>query len=430
MNHPEPEPEDHQRVSSVESPPENNAAGGTPSQVASPASPASPASRSGPLRRPIPGRYRRSAWSEILSRFVWLLGTAGVVLVIWKVGPRVVEEYHYSARLGQARAEYQNAVHLLQDEPLAKVSNAFKLIAQKVRPSVVSIGTRRPSDSTRGQGSGVLISNEGHVLTNSHVVENAAEVEVTLFDRRRYSATVIGIDVESDLAVVKIDAPGLIPATWGESDELEVGALVWAIGSPYGLDQSVTSGIISGKHRRDKQSRHYGELLQTDAAVNPGNSGGPLVDAFGDVIGINTSIFGESYQGISFAVPSETARFVSQQLIEHGEVTRGFLGVRQEAVFQGIAERFNLPNLDGAFIRSVDSRTPADHAGFQSRDVILEWDGKPITVPSMLSRYVEMTPPNSTVSVKIVRNGVEQFLRATVGTKSRFSRQYGRRKRQ
>ena len=378
-------------------------------------SPSGPAAN-GLAQPPVKRKRREASFGEAFSRFLWLFGTAALVAVVWKVGPQIVHSYQYALTSGKIRAEYENAVRLLQDEPLVNVSYAYQLVAQKVRPSVVSVRTRR-SDS-HGQGSGVVMSRDGYILTNAHVVDEAEEIRVSMYDRHRYTAKLVGTDPHSDLAVLKIDAPDLIPASWGNSDEMDVGSIVWAIGSPYGLDQTVTSGIISGKHRQSEDNRTR-ELLQTDAAVNPGNSGGPLVDAAGRVIGINTSIFGDSFQGISFAVPSETVLFVYRQLIEKGYVSRGYLGVRPGAVFQGTASRMKLPNLDGAQIQEVIYQTPAHKAGLRPGDVILEWDGKPIKVHSMLFRYVEMTPPNVSVPVKLVRNGLEKTVNVRVESYAR-----------
>jgi serine protease Do len=258
------------------------------------------------------------------------------------------------------------------------------------------------------------MSKDGYILTNAHVVSNSRRIRIALYDRHEYDADLVGLDIDSDLAVVKIDAPNLIPAEWGDSEAADVGSIVWAIGSPYGLDQTVTSGIISGKNRRDEDHQNR-ELLQTDAAVNPGNSGGPLVDANGYVIGINTSIFGETFQGISFAVPSTIAKFVFQQLISYGKVTRGYLGVEPWTVFQDVADHLKLPNLDGAYVRRVAPDSPAAQGGLRMHDVILSWNDEPITVHSQLFRLVEMTPPNDQAKVVVARDGDFCELEITVG---------------
>jgi S1-C subfamily serine protease len=361
-----------------------------------------------------------------------------MLLAIWYLGPRVVEQYYYAATNGRVRAEYKNAVALLKEQPLENVSMAFQLVAQKVRPSVVSIVTERRLGNRRGlhiadagQGSGVIMSDQGYILTNAHVLTDATTIEIVLHDRRKFLASLVGIDDRSDLAVLKIDASGLIPAEWGNSDQLNVGSIVWAIGSPFGLDQTVTSGIVSGKNRRDDSRRNGGqiggkafhqELLQTDAAVNPGNSGGPLVDSQGRVVGINTSIIGEQFQGISFAVPSAIARFVYDQLIEHGRVTRGYLGVLPNMVFQDFAQKFELPDLKGAVIESVEPGSPAESAGLQRKDVIRAWDGYPIDEFNRLYRHIAETPPFTTVDVIVFRDGHELTIPVTVGDLTELDR--------
>ena len=206
----------------------------------------------------------------------------------------------------------------------------------------------------------------------------------------------------------------MVPAQWGDSDQLEVGSIVWAIGSPFGLDQSVTSGIISAKNRYDKNSPQQ-ELLQTDAAVNPGNSGGPLVDAQGRVVGINASIYGDQFQGISFAVPSIQAKFVYEATIENGYVPRAWLGVEPVAVYQRDISRLGLPDINGAKLHDVQRDSPADTGGLRVNDVVRTWNGNDIDDYHKLYRYVSMTPPNSLARVKIIREGVEHDLDIRVG---------------
>ena len=251
----------------------------------------------------------------------------------------------------------------------------------------------------------MCIRDRGYILTNAHVVKDARAIEIVLHDRRSYMATQVGkSDVPNDLAVLKIDAPDLIPADWGDSDDLEVGSIVWAIGSPYGLEQSVTSGIVSAKNRFD-ESNPQQSLLQTDAAVNPGNSGGPLVNAEGKVVGINTAIYGDKFQGISFAVPSVVAKWVYEQITSKGFVNRGRLGVRPLPVFQRDVDRLGLPDIDGAMIQFVEEKSPSAAAGLRRYDVIRKWDGKPITTYGNLYRFVAMTEPNQTVQVELIRDG-------------------------
>jgi S1-C subfamily serine protease len=364
------------------------------------------------LHTEIPAASDRGASSGGLY---FLLATASMMFGVWFIGPRLVEEYYYAAAMGESRAEYQNAVTRLADAPLFNVSQAYQLVAQKVRPSVVSVNAVKTSDGNNGLGSGVIMSTEGYVMTNAHVIEDAKRYFVELHDRRRYEAHLIGVDPISDLALLRINAPGLIPADWGDSDEVEVGSIVWAIGSPYGFQQTVTSGILSGKDRPGDEQHGKQNLLQTDAAVNPGNSGGPLVDSQGRVVGINTSIFGETFQGISFAVPSATAMFVYDELKSDGKVTRGFLGVFPTEVNFRDVQRLNLPDLNGAKLSSVSINSPADRAGIRPNDIIRSWNGIEIKEFKSLFRLAEMTRPNSTVAVTLLRNGQEHQATITLG---------------
>ena len=215
--------------------------------------------------------------------------------------------------------------------------------------------------------------------TNLHVIDDANEVNVTLEDGRSFTAEVVGSDPGVDLAVVKINASGLTAATWGDSDKLDVGEMVWAIGNPYGLDQTVTSGIVSAKGRRDFDNRKaFQEFLQTDVAINPGSSGGPLVDVHGDVVGINSAIFGRTYQGISFAIPSNLAREVYDQIRKNGKVIRGFIGVHLEPLTPEIATMLRFPKdqTGGVVVRTVSAGSPAERAGIEPSDTIVEWNGQ------------------------------------------------------
>jgi serine protease Do len=281
-----------------------------------------------------------------------------------------------------------------------------------------------------GFGSGVIMSTEGYIVTNAHVIENSEKIFVELHDRRTYMAVEVGRDVISDIAVLKIEVDDLIPAQWGDSEELDVGSIVWAVGSPYRYEQTVTSGIISAKDRpggvtsEDDWNRPRGKaksLLQTDAAVNPGNSGGPLVDENGKVVGINTSIFGETFQGISFAVPSSTAQFVYEQILRQGKVVRGFLGVKPEPVTHQNAMRLNLPDLQGALLDHVERGSPADQAGLQRHDVVRAWNDKPIRCYNNLYRLAERSAPGSVVDVSLIRNGLPYSTSVKISDASEFS---------
>lgn len=264
------------------------------------------------------------------------------------------------------------------------------------------------------------MSEEGFIVTNAHVIDNAAKIRVELHDRRVYDAIEIGRDEISDIAVLKIDADGIIPANWGDSETLEVGSIVWAIGSPYRYEQTVTSGIVSAKDRIGDPKGRVKNLLQTDAAVNPGNSGGPLVDADGNVIGINTSIYGEYFRGISFAVPSSTARFVYEQILERGNVVRGFLGARPVEVNHRMSQQLGLPDLEGALLVRIEPNAPADLAGLQRNDVVRKWDDRPVHNFNNLYRYAERTEPGTVVAVSLIRDGKPYVANVTVGELPNF----------
>ena len=373
--------------------------------------------RPGTPRSESRGHQRRANHdSSGMGGLYFLLASAALMFGVWFIGPRLVEEYHYAAALGRTRGEFENAVSQLKKHPLSNVSQAYQLVAQRIRPSVVSINAIKSGRNGSGLGSGVIMSEDGYLMTNAHVLEGAKRFYVELHDRRRYPAELIGTDTISDLALLKIDAPNLIPATWGESDEVNVGSIVWAIGSPYGFQQTVTSGILSGKDRPGDPDHQKQSLLQTDAAVNPGNSGGPLVDSQGHVIGINTSIFGETFQGISFAVPSATARFVYEELLKNGTVTRGYLGVYPAEVDFRDAVRMHLPDLDGAKLARVVPGSPAYRAGIRQNDIIRSWNGMDVKEFKNLFRFAEMTKPSTRVKVSLLRNGEEHVTEVIVGT--------------
>ena len=246
-----------------------------------------------------------------------LVGLLVVLLAVWLLPP-LVENIQFALVAGGERAQVEVAREQLANHPPLAFTQVSEDVAKSVGPSVVHIdaiqnfvvfglGFVQQHGYAKGQGSGVIIDKEGFVLTNNHVIDGASEITVSLSDGRKVDAELIGSDMLTDLAVLKINADGLIEAPWGDSEKLPVGAPVWAVGNPFELDRSVTFGIISAKSRRGLGNTPYQEFLQTDAAVNPGNSGGPLVDSSGQVVGINTAIYGSTYQGISFAIPSETA---------------------------------------------------------------------------------------------------------------------------
>jgi len=256
----------------------------------------------------------------------------------------------------------------------------------------------------RSLGSGFIISNEGYILTNNHVVAGADEINVKLSDGREFKGELKGSDEKLDLALVKITTKAQLPlAALGDSDAIEVGEWVFAIGNPFGLSQTVTAGIVSAKGRVIG-SGPYDDFIQTDASINPGNSGGPLFNAKGEVIGINTAIVSGG-QGIGFAIPVNMAKTVITQLRETGKVTRGWLGVSVQPVTPDLAKSFGMKNDKGALISEVMKDSPAEKAGFKVGDIILDFDGKPIADMHELPRLAAVTPVGKKAVVKVLRNG-------------------------
>ena len=347
-----------------------------------------------------------------------------------------------------ARLSGRNNVVLVQE--LAPTRDAPKIdsladAAKKAMPSVVNIYTskeirqRNPllddplfrrffpglseGEPRRANslGSGVIVSSEGYVLTNNHVIEGADDIQLVLADGRRLRATVRGSDPESDLAVLKTSGKDLPAITFGNLDGVQVGDAVLALGNPYGIGNSVTHGIVSALGRNHLGINRFEDFIQTDAAVNPGNSGGALVDAGGNLIGINSAIFSQSggSQGIGFAIPVSIARTVLEQIIRDGEVTRGWLGVEPQELTPEIAGALSLHDLDGVLVRGVLRNGPADRAGLQARDVVLEIDGKPThDAPALLSQIAGLVPGHQAV-LKVLRDGKQVDVPVVVGKRPR-----------
>jgi serine protease Do len=297
-------------------------------------------------------------------------------------------------------------------EGTRKVSADMQEIPEELRDFFRGFGGRVPNMPRggempmRGMGSGFIVSPDGYILTNAHVVENADHVTVRLTDRREFKAKVVGADKQSDIAVLKIEAQALPTVQLGKSTEANVGEWVVAIGSPFGFENSVSAGIVSAKSRSLPDAT-YVPFLQTDVAVNPGNSGGPLFNLAGEVIGINSQIYSRSggYQGISFAIPIEVALNVKDQIVKHGKVTRGRLGVTIQEVNAPLAQSFGLERPHGALVSAVEPSTPAEKAGLQVGDIILKYDGKPIDRSADLPLLVADTQPGKQVSVEVWRKG-------------------------
>jgi len=335
-----------------------------------------------------------------LRRLLWVFA----ILMAMLITPTVVSRIQYALVEAKERAQLDVAREYLHDFNLNQFSTASRLLANSVGPSVVHIRTQRGRGE--GQGSGVIVDSDGYIVTNFHVVDQMDTVEIQLSDGRRGEAIVVGADPLVDVAVLKTDLNNLFAAEWGDSDSMGVGDMVWAIGSPFGFQKTTTFGILSGKERRGITSPGYSiyqEFLQTDAAVNPGNSGGPLVNVEGKIIGINTAIYGPTYQGISFSIPSSIARASYEQLRRDGYVQRGYLGVGPSLVPEEMAERLGLEPNQGVRVLQVQRGTPAYEAGIRQDDVILTWDGEEFSDPTLLSRAIAATPVGSQVQVDLVR---------------------------
>jgi serine protease Do len=268
----------------------------------------------------------------------------------------------------------------------------------------------------RGAGSGFIVSSDGYILTNAHVVKGADEVEVKLIDKRKFSAKVVGADSRTDVAVIRITASNLPTVKLGDPDKLRVGEAVAAIGSPFGFENSVTAGIVSAKGR-SLPSESYVPYIQTDVPINPGNSGGPLFNMRGEVVGINSQIYSRSggYQGVSFAIPIDVAMDVAEQLKSAGKVSRGWLGVVIQEVTADLAESFGLDRPRGALVSQVQPDSPAAKAGLQPADVILQFDGRPVENSGDLPRMVGMAKPGAKIPLQVWRKGRTQDVTVTLG---------------
>jgi len=369
----------------------------------------------------------------VLPRLLWVFVILLTIFVMKYLIPHFVEEIQYALVRGRQRAEVEIAAEGLEQLSLNELSTAYQLVSKRVGPSVVHINTASaqrvvsPRDEfsnlfgvpprqylATGTGSGVIVDEDGYIVTSHHVIQGASEILVSLSDGRPVRGTVVDVDRATDLAVLKIDANNVIAAEWGNSDELEVGALVWAVGSPFGLDRSITAGILSAKNRQ-VWAKPQQQFLQTDAAVNPGNSGGPLVDAKGRIIGINTAIVGQTYQGISFAIPSSIAREIYLQLKSGKGIQRGWLGVSLEPPSQLAGNQPQLPERQGAVVAHVLPGSPAQRARVQPGDVIIGWDEHHISDAMALIGWVVRTQPGALVEITLLRNGETMKLDVEIG---------------
>lgn len=286
--------------------------------------------------------------------------------------------------------------------------------------------SEKPQEERRimGQGSGFvfafkdsLLSTKTYILTNNHVAENADKIRVKFQDEREFDAKITGRDPQSDIAVIEVNTKGYPALSLADSSKLEVGEWVVAIGNPFGLSHTLTVGVVSAKGRTSIGINDYEDFIQTDAAINPGNSGGPLVDLDGEVVGMNTAIFSRSggYMGVGFAIPSSLVKVIANQLIEQGEVTRGYLGIVIQQLTSDLAESFGIDSLQGVLVAQVSKHSPAEEAGLQQGDIIERIQGEPVKDVGSFRNRVALTAPGSTVELTILRNGKHQILKVTIG---------------
>jgi len=309
-------------------------------------------------------------------------------------------------------------------ELLEKIQNVFVDIADQVTPTVVNISPKNgPSSSRQGRspnsppshtGSGVIIDPEGYIITNNHVVGEATQVEVRLSNKDKFTGSVVGKDPDTDLALIKIDSKKKFPsAPWGDSDEIKVGQWAMAVGNPFGLDRTVTIGVISGVGREGVNLARYENFIQTDASINPGNSGGPLFNFKGEVIGINTAIINFA-QGIGFAIPSNMAKRITTQLKEKGKVVRGWLGIGIQPLTEELASNFGVSEDEGVLVNEVFEGDPASKAGVKPGDIIIAINGQPVDSPSKLSRLIARISPGDKIKVEVIRDGKKKVLKASL----------------
>jgi serine protease Do len=380
-----------------------------------------------PVSPPVssPPRKRRT------SLWIWLALTLTIAAIVVIVA--IIQAKNFRNGGNVPELPPSRAVSISEQPSPAELSKSFREVVKSVKDSVVFINVVERVDEKsndnlpfgfpipgpdgprrrEGAGSGFIVTEDGYILTNNHVVNNASKINVTLADGRKYKAEVVGTDTETDIAVIKIDVRSLPIAVLGESDKVQQGDWVLALGSPFGLQQTLTAGIVSatGRELRDSQFNHY---IQTDASINPGNSGGPLVDMQGEVIGINTMIltggdFSRGNIGIGFAIASNEARKVFETLVRGGRVSRGYLGVLVADLDVAKAGALNIEPGSGVFVSGVpDPNSPAGKAGIKSRDVITAFNGKPVKLPRELTETVAATPVGSSARVDFIRDGKSQ----------------------
>jgi len=364
--------------------------------------------------------------SNSVSRRTLLLSLGLVTLVALIVWPSLMGRIQYA----RTRAELAAIRDAAIGAELAPVGKMFTTLARVIGPAVVNVTSKRKvmtfadeiaalagavpeGVNDESVGSGVIIESDGVIVTNYHVVARSDEIDVALADGRRFKAKLVGADAATDLAVLKIEAGDLPKADWGDSDTVQVGEMAWAIGNPFGLDRTLTYGIVSAVGRRGVLENPLQEFLQTDAAINPGNSGGPLVDVHGHVMGITTAIVGKDYSGIGFAIPSNTARRVTDEIRKTGHVERGYLGMALKAMPPA------MPGGSTAVVALVEPRSPAEMAGIAPGDVIVAFDGEEILDPAKLVLLLTRTPIGTEVPLDLIRGTQKLTITVHVGRRPR-----------
>jgi serine protease DegQ len=367
--------------------------------------------------------------------------SVAVLFVVSTFKPQWVQSLALRPALPDATVAVKQSPMSLSSRASTAVAAGFREAAQTAAPTVVSVVTsnsaaRNPrrndpwfryffgdqeGQPQSGVGSGVIVSPEGYVLTNNHVVERMDDIEVILNDGRKASAKVIGTDPDTDLAVLKVDLDKLPSIVLGQSEELQVGDAVLAIGNPFGVGQTVTAGIVSALGRNQLGINTFENFIQTDAAINPGNSGGALVDAQGHLVGINSAIYSRSggSMGIGFAIPVSTARQVMESLIKDGQVTRGWIGVEPRDLTAEMAETFNLPVKEGVLITGVLRNGPASQGGVRPGDVVVQVAGNKVANTAQLLNTVAALKPGATVPVQVQRGGEVISVNVTVAKRPR-----------
>jgi serine protease Do len=363
--------------------------------------------------------------------FLFVLGSAGAVSrrsddgnTIAALNPKGRELLdQFSVAFESASAKVNQSVVPIYSEQVTEVQNPFASGNDPFKQFFGNdffnryFGPEKQKEVERTLGSGVIVSKDGYILTNNHVVDGSQKLTVVLPNKQKYTAKLVGRDPNTDVAVIKITAKDLPVATLGNSDDVKVGEWVIAVGNPFQLMHTVTAGIISAKGRSSVNLADYEDFIQTDASINPGNSGGALADLDGNVIGINTAIYSPSggNVGIGFAIPINMAKRVMEELISKGKVTRGYLGLIPQDIDESLAKALNLKSTDGSIVGDVTADGPAAKAGIKHGDVILEFDGKKIANSTELRNVVAETAPGSEVTVKVLRDGKEKDLTVTLG---------------